>query len=99
MPLHNYRCDACGADYEVLVRASTGEPTECRECGEAALSRQLSSFAVTHTEVDSLRSLDPMYRRMVDDQMAKTPEAEPMRLLNKLTPFDAAEDPGEPIDF
>lgn len=81
------------------MRPNRPEPEACQICGESAIERQLSAFAVTHSEVDALRSLDPMYKRMVEDQMARTPDAEPMRLLNKLTPFDAAADPGEPIDF
>jgi putative FmdB family regulatory protein len=99
MPLHTYKCSDCGAVFEALVRPRKAEPQECQICGRAAIERQVSAFAVTHSEIDSLRSLDPMYKRMVEDQMARTPDAEPMRHLNKLTPFDAAEDPGDPIDF
>jgi putative FmdB family regulatory protein len=99
MPLYTYRCDACGAIFEALVRPNRPEPAKCEICGKPEIQRQLSAFAVTHSEVDALRSLDPMYKRMVEDQMAKTPDAEPMRLLNKLTPFDAAHEVGDPIDF
>lgn len=99
MPLFTYRCDACGATFEALVRSGKAEPSACRVCQAASIKRQLSTFAMTHTDLDSLRSLDPMYKRMVEDQMARTPEAEPMRHLNKLTPFSAAQDPGPPIDF
>lgn len=99
MPLYTYRCQKCEAVFEALVRPNRPEPEACQICGEAAIQRQMAAFAVTHSEVDALRSLDPMYKRMVEDQMARTPDAEPMRLLNKLTPFDAADDPGDPIDF
>lgn len=99
MPLHSYRCNDCGAVIEALVRAGRPGPSECARCGGAGLTRQMAAFAVARSELDAIRALDPMYRRMVDDQMAKTPEAEPMRHLAKLTPFDAASDPGAPIDF
>jgi putative FmdB family regulatory protein len=100
MPLHTYQCADCKAVFEVLVRPPRRqEPTTCEFCGKSNISRKPSAFAVTHNEVDAIRALDPMYKRMVEDQMAKTPEAEPMRHLNKLTPFDAAKDPGKPIDF
>jgi hypothetical protein len=46
-----------------------------------------------------LANLDPVYRRRIDDAIAKTPEADPMRLLSKMTPFETATDPGDPIDF
>jgi putative FmdB family regulatory protein len=100
MPLHTYQCDDCRATFEVLVRPPRrAEPTRCEFCGQPHLTKKLSAFAVTHSEVDALRALDPMYKRMVEDQMARTPDAEPMRLLNQLTPFEAARDPGDPIDF
>lgn len=99
MPLHTYRCQECGAVFEALVRAQKPEPTACQICGKEAIKRQVSAFAVTYSELDHLRALDPMYKRMVEDQMARTPDAEPMRLLNKLTPFSAADEPGDPIDF
>ncbi|MEX2031989.1 MAG: zinc ribbon domain-containing protein [Dehalococcoidia bacterium] len=99
MPLYTYRCGACDTEFEALVRPNKPEPEACQACGKKQIARQLSRFAITHSEVDSLRSLDPMYKRMVEDQMARTPEAEPMRLLNKLTPFDAAQEVGDPIDF
>lgn len=99
MPLYTYRCEKCSAIFEALVRPNRPEPDACQICGEAAIKRQVTAFAVTHSEVDALRSLDPMYKRMVEDQMARTPDAEPMRLLNKLTPFDAVDEPGDPIDF
>ncbi len=99
MPLYTYRCEACGAIFEALVRSGRAEPAACQVCQAASIKRQPSAFAVTHSEIDALRSIDPMYKRMVEDQMARTPEAEPMRHLNKLTPFSAAQDPGPPIDF
>jgi hypothetical protein len=40
-----------------------------------------------------------VYRHRIDDAIARTPEADPMRLLSKMTPFETATDPGDPIDF
>ncbi|MPZ98899.1 MAG: hypothetical protein GEU80_06075 [Dehalococcoidia bacterium] len=100
MPLHTYQCNDCQSVFEVLVRPPRRQgPEKCEFCGKNNLTKKPSAFAVTHNELDALRSLDPTYKRMVEDQMAKTPEAEPMRHLNKLTPFSAASDPGDPIDF
>ncbi|WP_088279798.1 zinc ribbon domain-containing protein [Ideonella sp. A 288] len=47
MPLFDYRCTACQADFELLVRSST-VPT-CPQCGSTALERQLSRLAPAGT--------------------------------------------------
>ena len=98
MPLYNYDCSGCERVAEVLIRRGNDEPSTCKDCG-GDLKRRLSTFATPQTELDKIRSIDPQYKRMVEDHMARTPEAEPMRHLNRLTPFSAAEDPGDPIDF
>lgn len=43
MPLYSYRCTACGAEFETLVRG--GETPACATCGSAALERQLGTLA------------------------------------------------------
>lgn len=41
MPLHSYRCTACGDEFESLVRAS--ETPACPSCGATALTRLIST--------------------------------------------------------
>lgn len=98
MPIYVYQCDACGNRFEALVRRDV-EPSRCAECGAAEIERVVATFAITQREVDQIRSLDPKYKQIVDELIASTPEAEPMRHLERLTPLDAADDPGDPIDF
>jgi putative FmdB family regulatory protein len=43
MPLYDYRCTACRAEFELLVRAST-VPT-CPQCGATDLERAVSRVA------------------------------------------------------
>jgi putative FmdB family regulatory protein len=43
MPLYDYRCGACGAAFEMLVRSST--VPACPQCASTALERQLSLTA------------------------------------------------------
>jgi putative FmdB family regulatory protein len=43
MPLYDYRCQACQAEFELLVRAST-MPT-CPHCGATDLERCVSRIA------------------------------------------------------
>jgi len=98
VPIYTYRCRACSGRFDVLVR-NTPEPERCRLCGDAAIERTVASFAIARSDLEQLRQLDPKYRHMVDDLMANTPEAEPMRHIERLTPFSAASDPGDPIEF
>jgi putative FmdB family regulatory protein len=45
MPLHEYRCRACGHEFELLVRAGT--VPVCTACSAPDLERCLSLFGVT----------------------------------------------------
>ena len=40
MPLHDYHCRVCGADFELLVRGDT--VPACRACGARDLDRRMS---------------------------------------------------------
>lgn len=41
MPLHSYRCTACEAEFEILVRPS--ETAACPSCGATVLERLIST--------------------------------------------------------
>lgn len=43
MPLYDFRCDACLAEFELLVRGST--PPACPQCGSTQLQRCVSLTA------------------------------------------------------
>jgi len=43
MPLYEYRCRACGDDFELLVRSDTR--VACPQCGSARVDKKLSVFA------------------------------------------------------
>lgn len=45
MPIFEYTCQRCGADFELLL-ASTTAAARCPECDSARLRRHLSLFAV-----------------------------------------------------
>lgn len=47
MPLYDFRCRACGREFEALVR---NEPPVCASCGSADLERLLSTFAMSSRE-------------------------------------------------
>ena len=62
MPLFDFRCRACGHEFEALVR--TGSTPACPACAAEDLERLMSSFAF------SVRSdgLSPAARRAVQKQ-------------------------------
>jgi putative FmdB family regulatory protein len=64
VPLYDFRCRACGAEFEALVRPPN-EPA-CASCGSADLERLVSSLSF------SVRSggLSPAARRAVQKQQA-----------------------------
>ena len=41
MPIYEYKCAKCGADFEALVRSS--EKPECPECRSTDVSRRMSA--------------------------------------------------------
>jgi putative FmdB family regulatory protein len=100
MPLYEYQCRRCEVRTEVFQRSmhALREPV-CEACGSGDLERAYTPFATYRSEVDKLRELDSKYYRRVDQAIAATPEADPMRHLNRMRPFDSAKEPGEPIRF
>ena len=48
MPLYDFRCRACGHEFEALVRAA--EPPRCPECGAEDPERLLSTFVASSEE-------------------------------------------------
>jgi len=43
MPIYEYRCGACGHEFEVLQKMSDQPITDCPSCGKAALSKLVSA--------------------------------------------------------
>ena len=46
MPLHEYRCAACGHQFEVLIMKAA-QPVACPSCAGDALERLLSTFSAS----------------------------------------------------
>jgi putative FmdB family regulatory protein len=63
MPLYDFRCRACGAQFEALVRE--GHELLCRSCGAKDLERLASG---TSFSVKSGGGLSPAARRAVQRQ-------------------------------
>lgn len=45
MPVYSYKCEDCGAEFDLLVGVGRGdEELKCQKCGSKNLKRLLSSF-------------------------------------------------------
>jgi putative FmdB family regulatory protein len=47
VPIFEYRCQACGGDFEDLVARAGDAAPPCPRCGATRVTRRLSAFAVT----------------------------------------------------
>lgn len=100
MPIYVYQCSRCDVRTEVFQRRmSASTVAACGACGSTETERVFTPFAVYRSELDRLQQLDPKYYQMVDRALAGTAEADPMRHITKMTPFDSTPDPGDPIKF
>lgn len=48
MPIYEYQCRACGADFEKIVRSSN-QRVECPACGARDVQRTPSTFGIGGT--------------------------------------------------
>lgn len=46
MPIYEYVCGKCGAEFERLVKSSETKP-ECPKCGSGNVAKKLSRFAAS----------------------------------------------------
>ncbi|HVA48618.1 MAG TPA: zinc ribbon domain-containing protein [Pirellulales bacterium] len=56
MPLYEYQCDACGDEFELLVRS--GDKPECPSCRSPRLAKRLSVPAAPVTSGTNLPMAD-----------------------------------------
>ncbi|MGY0217758.1 FmdB family zinc ribbon protein [Endozoicomonadaceae bacterium StTr2] len=43
MPIYEYLCQSCGEAHEAIQKMSDAPLTDCPQCGEASLAKQLSA--------------------------------------------------------
>jgi putative FmdB family regulatory protein len=46
MPIYEYRCEQCGAQFEELTSSAGAADVRCRQCSGRRVTRMLSAFAV-----------------------------------------------------
>jgi len=75
MPIYDFRCRACGHDFEALVR-SGDPPVCCPSCQSADPERLLSSFAVRYAEKTAAAAKDSRKRQIAARKDAVIAEEE-----------------------
>ncbi len=93
MPIYEYRCPECrrvSSTYASVTEAPT--TLACQHCGAAEATRIISRTAYHRSDMQKLDALDPKYDQKADRALRNTTEADPDRLLRKMTPFSAASD-------
>ena len=83
MPLFDFRCRACGREFEALVRPQDVSAPRCPSCQGVDLERLLPTFAVSSAEktraaADKKRAREASVARR--DNVAKDIEAEKHRM-------------------
>lgn len=94
MPVYEYRCAECGEITSLVRSVSEHEPeVPCEHCGGRAL-RIISRPSVHLSRTSKLEKLDPKYDKMVDKAMRGTQNAEPDRVLDRVSKRAGRSAPG-----
>lgn len=64
MPIHEYRCDDCSHEFELLLLPRETDKPECPACHGTNLERLLSGFAVSTKELQRARVETAKARRL-----------------------------------
>ena len=64
MPIYDYHCRTCGAEFETLVRPQDKTTPRCPSCSGEDLERLLSGFAVSTAEKTAAAALDSRKRQV-----------------------------------
>lgn len=51
MPLFEYKCEKCGADFELLIFGN--ETAKCEKCGSVELTKKFSVFSAVNSTKNS----------------------------------------------
>jgi putative FmdB family regulatory protein len=93
MPIYEYRCNTClrvSSTYASVAEAP--KTLACEHCGAPDAPRIISRTSYHRSDVQKLEALDPKYDQMAERALRNTSEADPDRLLRKMTPFTSADD-------
>ena len=55
MPIFEYHCNDCGAEFEVLERShNVDKPAKCPSCGTQDTKKRFSAFATAGTQKETV---------------------------------------------
>lgn len=92
MPIYEFRCKHCARlSSGFWSMADAPQEIRCEHCQQRA-HRIISRTAYHRSDLQKMGSLDPKYDQMAAQALRNTPEADPDRLLGKMTPFSAADE-------
>jgi putative FmdB family regulatory protein len=52
MPIHEFRCSQCGAEFEKIVFSTDKEPVKCPQCGADKAERLMSVCSLSSASTD-----------------------------------------------
>ena len=83
MPLYDFRCRACGHEFEALVRPQDASAPQCPACQHRELEKLLPTFAVSSAEKTQAAASKKRHKEAASarrDNVARDIEAEKHRL-------------------
>jgi putative FmdB family regulatory protein len=72
MPIYEYRCNACQAEFEVMQKMSDPELVKCESCGQDKLEKLISWTTFGYgDQMAALKSNDPKSNLRIDRTRSK----------------------------
>ena len=79
MPIYEYACRACGAEFEKFHRKMGADAPPCEECGnDERVERLIARTAFIKDEKTKMREMHPKYAKMVDAAWDKAARNDPL---------------------
>ena len=79
MPIYEYACRACGAEFEKFQRQIGADAPPCELCGDAEqVERLIARSAFIKDEKTKMREMHPKYAKMVDAAWEKAARNDPL---------------------
>ena len=85
MPTYEFRCTEC-LEVSSIFASVDSRPTSivCSSCGSEETRAIVSRPSVVLSSKSKVERLDPKYDKLVDSAMARSPTADPDRLIRKM---------------
>ena len=79
MPIYEYACRNCGAEWETFHRKVDAPAPDCETCGgDGQVERLIAHSAFIKDENTKMREMHPKYAKMVDAAWDKASRSDPL---------------------